>query len=332
MVRLKKFKERPASWDKLIKGYDSKTLFHESVWHDHILSIHKNSEMLYYAIHDKESIVGYFCGLVVRKFTFKIMGSPLSGTGTNYMGPVVNFNIDQVKVIAAIEAVRQQENIDFLELCNDVFQCDILQKNGYQLINSKTHKVKIATNEKEAFNTLKSTCRNRIRKGKKYNLQVEITNDPSIIDLFFEQYEEVYGKQGKSTPFRIKRVRSLYNHLYFSNRLLPVWVKKGETVIATGLFPYDEHTIYFWGAASWLKYQKFCPNELLHWEVIRFAVKNGIKRYNMCGGGSQFKNKFGGSDVSHTKFFKSSSRSIDLLKTIYKKWHFLWLSLNKIHF
>jgi len=322
-MRLEQYKERPANWDVLIKDYDSKTLFHETVWHDHILSIHRKSEMQYFSIHDDCGIVGYFCGLMVRKAIFKIMGSSLTGTGTNYMGPVVNSDIDQGKLIKAIDEVIKQNNIDYIELCNDVLNNEVLKEIDYHLSDGKTHKVNIADNEDGAFNNLKSVCRNRIRKGIKNGLKAEITSSREIVDIFYQQYIEVYGKQGRSLPFGIKRVNGLYDCLYPSGRLLTVWVKKGETVVASGLFPFDDNAIYFWGAASWLKYHKFCPNELLHWEVIKFAVKNGIKEYNMCGGHSQFKDKFGGSDVPHVKFVKTNSRLFDLLKFLYKKWYFL---------
>lgn len=331
-MHLEKLEHRPADWDELIKAFDSKTLFHESAWHDHILSIHKKSRMLYFSIIEKDKRVGYFCGLTVRKLSFNIMGSPLSGTGTNYMGPLVNIDVDQQKLIDSIDEMCKQEKIAYIELCNDILCRDFMENNGYLVSNGVTHKVEIAENIDAAFSNLKSTCRNRIRKGEKNNLQVEVSKDSSIVNFFFDQYTEVYGKQGKTTPFGIKRVKSLYDCLHAANRLLSIQVKKKDCVIATGLFPFDENAIYFWGAASWLKYQKFYPNELLHWEVIKFAVTNRIKIYNMCGGGSRFKNKFCGDDLAHLKYQKSTSRFIGMLISVYKEGHFIKLNFTPKHF
>jgi hypothetical protein len=270
---------------------------------------------------------------MVRKFIFKVLGSPLPGTGTNYMGPVVNAGIDQGKLITAIEVMCRRERLVYFELCNDLFSSDIMTLKEFHIGNSITHKIVVADDEESAFNNLRSTCRNRIRKGQKNRLKAEKTNDPGIVDVFFDQYKEVYGKQGKTTPFDIGRVRSLYECLHPSKRLLAVWVRNNDgKVLATGLFPYDENAIYFWGAASWLKYHKFSPNELLHWEVIKFAVQHKIKEYNMCGGGSQFKNKFGGDDVPHIKYYKSLSKSFYLLRRFYKKWHFFKLNLTPKYF
>jgi hypothetical protein len=256
------------------------------------------------------------------------MGSPLSGTGTNYMGPLINADVDQKDLIAAIDAMIEKENIAYFELCNDMLDRELLQNNGYSVSHGVTHKVEVADDIESAFQNLKSTCRNRIRKSEKNNLKAEIVKDTSLVGIFFDQFKEVYGKQGKSTPFGIERVQKLYDCLHPANRLLAVWVKKEGDVIATGLFPFDENAIYFWGAASWVKYQKYCPNELLHWEVIKFAVANNIKIYNMCGGGSRFKNKFGGDDRSYIHYQKSASVTVDFLKATYKDWHFLKMNFT----
>ncbi|MFO8055600.1 MAG: hypothetical protein R6U19_10620, partial [Bacteroidales bacterium] len=160
-MHLEKFDKRPENWDELIKGFSSKTLFHESVWHSHILSIHKKSKMLYFSISEKDRIIGYFCGLWVRKAGFNIMGSPLSGTGTNYMGPIVNADVDQKKLIDAIDAMCKREKIIYTELCNEMLCKDIIKNNGYLIGNGVTHKIEIADDIETAFSNLKSSCRNR---------------------------------------------------------------------------------------------------------------------------------------------------------------------------
>jgi GNAT acetyltransferase-like protein len=327
-MELVQYNSNPNNWDDLIKGFDSKTLFHETSWHRHILSIFKNSKIEYFYIKEKDKIVGYFCGLTIRKLFFNIIGSPLGGTGTNYMGPVVNKNIDQEALFDAINNMCINKKIAHLEICNDLLSNEVMRKYGFDRHYSITHKIMIQETEEKAFSTLKSVCRNRIRKGKKNNLKVEITDDPSILDYYFEQLKEVYGKQGIAVPFQKDRVISLYESLYKIKRLLPVWVKLKQKVIATGLFPYDENAIYFWGGASWLEYQKYYPNESLHWEIIKYAQLNHIKEYNMCGGSSQFKDKFGGNDTAHITYSKSYFYPLKYMRSIFQKAHFLELKMK----
>jgi lipid II:glycine glycyltransferase (peptidoglycan interpeptide bridge formation enzyme) len=180
-------------------------------------------------------------------------------------------------------------------------------------------------NQEDAWSQLKSACRNRIRKAEKNQLVVEIVEDLSLADEYYDQFIEVYGKQGMITPFGPERPRSLMQCLVPAKRILPLRIThQGETV-ATGLFPFDENSIYFWGAASWLRHHKLCPNELLHWEVIKFAISRNIPRYNMCGGTSQFKDKFGGSDVPFNHYSLSSVPMMKQARNIYRTAHFMKL-------
>ena len=113
-----------------------------------------------------------------------------------------------------------------------------------------------------------------------------------------------------------------------NKRVLKLGIKYQDQIIASGLFPFDENSIYFWGAASWIEFQHLLPNELIHWEVIRFALKNNIKVYNMCGGNSQFKNKFGGEDVPHLTYAMSLIPFLGNLRNLYTKIHWIKLKLK----
>ncbi len=324
-----KFETCPVEWDILISDFESKTIFHETSWHTHLCDALPNSEVLYFSIQENGKVIGYFCGHLVKKIFFNIMGSPLRGTGTNFMGPVVNSDINQSSLINAIEKMCQKEKIHHIELCNNILDKHIMNNAGFSVITRVTHLLNILSDKENMFMTLKSNCRNRVRKAVKNGLVVKIVHNCSIVDNFFEQFKEVYGKQGMAVPFKKARVASLFKRLD-QRRLLSLVVKKEDKLLATGLFPYDNHTIYFWGATSWLKYQKLCPNELLHWEVIKFAISNKIQFYDMCGGGSRFKNKFGGDDVPFILYTKSYVKFLKYAMLIYKKTHFLKLKAKAL--
>jgi lipid II:glycine glycyltransferase (peptidoglycan interpeptide bridge formation enzyme) len=174
-----------------------------------------------------------------------------------------------------------------------------MEKAGFTVEDGVTHLCPLPGDSDAAFASLTSEARNRVRKAQKSGVVVEQTDDPAVVGHFFEQFQEVYGKQGMTVPWGEERPRSLFNHLQPASRLFSVWARLDGEVLAAGLFPYDERCIYFWGAASWLRHHRLCPNEALQWAVIDFAARKGIPAYNMCGGTSQFKNKFGGADVPY---------------------------------
>jgi hypothetical protein len=313
---------RPPDWDDAIQPYSTKTLFHESAWLDHVHSIHPSGRIVYYEIIDGGDRVGFYCALRITRMMIPIHGSPLGGTGTNYMGPIVNEGIDQKSLIRALTDLFGPRHFLHLELSNPWLQRDVMVDAGFQVEDGVTHVCELPDDLDRAWGTLKTECRNRVRKAEKNEVIVERTNDSAIVDHFFDQFGEVYGKQGMVRPFSKDRPLSLFHHLNPAGRLLPLWAIRDGEVLAAGLFPFDDRSIYFWGAASWIRFQKLCPNEALHWAVIKFAVENGIPRYNMCGGTSQFKDKFGGSDVPYLKFHKSALPLLQTGRRLHKAWHF----------
>jgi hypothetical protein len=329
-LELVRLRGRPADWDTLIRRYDGKTLFHESCWLDHLLDIHPGSRIDYFVVRDGGADVGYFCAQRLRKFMLPIYGSPLPGTGTNYMGPVMRSGVDRVAVVQAILRACRRHGVAHLELSAAWLDDDVATSTGLLVDRGLTHVVPLPATEAEAWAGMKSTARNRVKKAERAGLLVDLTSDPAVVDHFFEQLGEVFGKQGMATPYSIERPRSLFRRLMRAGRLLAAWVKHDEEVIAAGLFPHDDRHIYFWGAASWLKAQHLCPNELLHWRVIQRAVELGIPAYNMCGGESQFKDKFGGRDVPYHLYSRSLVPLLSPARRAYRRLHWWRLRLRGV--
>jgi len=326
-MRIIPLPNRPGDWDERIRGYPTKTLFHESAWHAHLLDIHRASAMEYFEIADGGEPIGYFCAQRVRKLVFAVCGSPMPGTGTNYMGPVVPAGTEQQRLLQALVAVCHERGFHHAELSHEWLDPTVMRESSFEVHERMTHVVPLPSREAEAWDALTSPCRNRVRKAQKAGLVAEATDDPAIADRYYEQFLEVYGKQGMVAPYGIDRPRSLVARLGPSGRLLAVWVRHKGEVLATGLFPFDEHCVYFWGGASWLRHQHLCPNELLHWTMMQLAIARGIPRYDMCGGGSQFKSKFGGTDVPHYLYNRSFIPLFALGRRLYTWWHWRRLRL-----
>jgi hypothetical protein len=327
-VSVKPLPERPVDWDARISRYESAMVFDTAAWHDHLKESRPDLKFEYAQLMAEGKEIGYFSAARMSKALLTILGSPMPGTGTNYMGPIMDPSTAIGPVVDGILRYARGKGAAHLELAHPRFDTPTMRAAGMDVHEGVTHVVPLSNSEDQVFKGLKSTCRNRIRKAEGNGLVGEVTEDPSIVDHFFAQFNEVYAKQGMSVPFGIERPRALFRHLVGAGMLLPVWVRKDAEVLAAGLFPYDRHSVYFWGAGSWLKYQQLCPNELLHWTVMREAVKRGVSQYNMCGGGSQFKDKFGGADVPYVHYSKSLFPGLRPARELYRKMHWLRLRLT----
>ena len=322
MIRFMPLAARPAEWDREIRPYAGRTIFHESAWLDHVLDIHPDGRIACFEITDGEERVGLHCGLRITRMMVPIHGSPLGGTGTNFMGPLVHPDVDGREVVRALARLFGPRHFLHLEIGHPSLERAVMEAEGFQVQENVTHVVPLADGAEAAWAGMRSEARNRVRKAEKGGVVVERTEDPAIVDHFFAQFQEVYGKQGMTTPFGVERPRSLFDRLLPAGRLLPLWARKDGEVLAAGLFPYDDRRIYFWGAASWLRHQHLCPNEALHWEVMRFAAERGLEAYDMCGGTSRFKDKFGGEDVPYLSYHRSALPFLQTARRMYRDRHF----------
>ncbi len=300
--------EEANRWDELVAPYASRHLFHRQVWLDY-LAASRGLEIRKWSIMDGRRRLGYFCGGLVRKGPFRILGSPLRGWGTNFMGPVVDEPIDQPALLGALDAVSRQEGLAMIELEHPLLQPAILSARSYEDNHDRTFVVPLAPFDPDAtFERIHSKKRNQIRKAIKSGLTVEDTDDPAIADEFYDRFADLMRHKGRVPPYPPEHPRLLFRHLRPEGLLFALRVRDASgRVLATGLFPHDDRTVYFWGGASWQDGRELNPNDYLQWSVIRLACERGLQAYNMCGPG-RFKRGFGGDLVDVHRWHKCYSR------------------------
>lgn len=298
-----------ARWDELIAGYESRDVFHRRAWLDY-LAESRDARIALWAIRNRTGIVGYFCGGVVRKGPFRILGSPLRGWGTNSMGPVIDADVDQAGLLRAWDELALAERFAMVEVEHALLADSGFRAHAYEAVPGATYVVALSTGDPDRmWRALDSTCRNRIRKARREGLTVEDTPDPAVADEFYDQYFALMQRKGLVPPYPRETARLLVRHLRDAELLFALRVRDAAgRVIATGLFPHDDRSVYFWGGASWHDSRDLCPNDLLHWELMRLAASRGLRRYNMCGDGP-FKKKFGGAFVTVKRWRKCYWRS-----------------------
>src|SRR6266508_3286945 len=104
-------------WDDLIAPYPGREPFHRKVWLDYLAST-RGMPTRFWAIRERGTTVGYFCGGLLTKGPFRILGSPLKGWGTNYMGPVVREDVDYGELLEAFDLLACEERLAMTEIEN----------------------------------------------------------------------------------------------------------------------------------------------------------------------------------------------------------------------
>jgi hypothetical protein len=281
-------------WDELTSPYDGRQLFHHKAWLDQLAVAHRAAIGLW-AIRAGGRTVGYFCGGIVKKGPFRVLGSPLKGWYTNFMGPIVNSDFDQSAFLAAIDDLAAEERLAMVEIESPRLLDHGLCKFNYEPVDQPTYVIDIVPDRLDTmWKRLHRKARKAVRVAKEHGVMVEDTDDPAIIDELYDELAERLARKKTSLRFSKHLPQLTFRYLRPLNLIFALRVLDPQRrTIATGLFPHDDRTMYFAFTGSRMSAWNLFPNDLMHWAVIELAAAQGIRAYNMCGFG-RFKSKFGG--------------------------------------
>lgn len=299
-MQLHRVRWEDVNWEKLDR-YPDRTIYQTREWLQFVAAT-QNASPVVAALVDGEHIRGFFTGLVIRKFRFRILGSPFPGWTTSYMG----FNLEPG--VCRIEAARLLRSFAFeelgcvhLEMSDRRLPMDAAKSLGFGIREARGFEVDLSQPEDRIFANMSSSCRRCIRKAEKLGVTVHsvrnVDDARSFATEYYDQLEDVFAKQSLVPTYSRTRVVQLIEHVFPAGRLLLLRALDPDgSCIATGIFPAFNDTMYFWGGASWRNGQHFRPNEAIQWYAMRHWKASGITRYDMSGKG-EYKRKYGGEDI-----------------------------------
>ncbi len=309
------------TWDARIADYESAHLFHRQVWLDY-LAASQRVQIRHWVIRESGRTVGYFCAGIFSRGPFRILGSPLKSWGTNFMGPVVNPGFDTDAFLRGLDELAAAEGIATLEIENPILSVERMSAAGYDVATDSSYIVELMPYDEAAvWGRIDSKYRSKVSKARRSGLTVVESSDAGMTDEYYDQLVAVMTRKGLFPPYDRDRPRLMFEHLYPKNMLLALQILStdGET-IASGLFPHDERTIYYWGGASRMAGRQYSPNDLMVWSAMEWAVKHGLTACNLCGPG-KFKQKFGGELVPTQRWQKYYSPMARWGRAAYARFH-----------
>jgi hypothetical protein len=314
-VRLERLAPGDVDWAQL-DDLPDRVVYQTHEWMNFIADVQGGEPVLARLV-DGSTTVGQFTGLVVKRFGFRILGSPMPGWTTGPMG----FNLDDG--VSRREAVEALVEFAFgplacahLELFDHKITLADVDGLGFEHTLWTGLEVDLDRSEDEIWASLKSPCRTAIRKAEKQGVVVEEAADMSFADEYHAQAEDVFAKQSMVPPFNAERLRALIRHVGPSGRLLMLRTLDVEgTCIATGVYPGTRRGAHFLLGASWRDYQHLRPNEALMWDAIKRWKWQGAKAFDL-GWALDYKRKWGGHEVETPYLRKSRSRPVAGLRVL----------------
>lgn len=305
-------------WDEL-DSYADRNVFQTREWLSFIEKTQR-AEPVIAAIRRGDETVGFFTGLVIRRYGIRILGSPFRGWTTSYLG----FNLREgVSRRAAVEALLpfafRSLGCLHLELRDRHLQPGDVEGLGFDYSPKTIFEVDLRRSEEKIFAGMTSACRRCIRKAEKVGVTVEEAKDLEFATDYYAQLRDVFAKQSLVPTHDSTRVTELIRHLLPTGRLLLLRARDHEgRCIATGVFPAMNGRMHFWGGASLRQYQILRPNEAVMWHAMKYWKVRGAEWCDLAGG-AEYKRKYGPDEVSVPFFRISRFRTIAMARDLAKR-------------
>jgi len=311
MVQFRALDVAAVQWQALDR-FDDRVVFQTRAWLNFIAESQRATPIVA-EIRDDGAVVGFFSGLIVRKFGVRILGSSFPGWTTPYIGFNLAAGYSRSRLLEPLMAWAFRDlKCLHVEVSDRCFQPE--DGRGLDRTAYETYKSDLTRSEDELFKGMESACRRCIRKAERSGIVVEEAHDLAFADEYYEQLKDVFAKQGKLPTYTVDRVRLLLKHLLPTGHLLAVRARNPEgRCIATGLYPGMNDTAFFWGNASWRTEQHWRPNEYLHWYALRYWKARGVKLFDWGGGGT-YKEKYGVEPYVVQWFYKSKYRVLTTVR------------------
>jgi hypothetical protein len=250
--------------------------------------------------------VGYFAGLLIRRFGARILGSPFPGWGTEYMGFQLCDGVSRRQAAKAlIEYAFDQLHCLHLEFRDRSFGAADVEGLGFDVRTAVGYEVDLTPPESEILARMEQRSRWAIGKAGRMGVTIEEAQDDAFAEDYHAQLQDVFAKQRLVPTYGADRVRALMRLLLPTGMLLLLRARDAQgRCVATGIFPGANSRMFFWGGASWRQHQILRPNELIMWHAMRHWKRRGMKTCDL-GGGGDYKRKFGPYEIRVPHFAKS---------------------------
>ena len=195
-------------------------------------------------------------------------------------------------------------------------------------VDTKQHKVsmvlELEKDEDSHWKILDPKVRNQIRKAEKSGLQV-VTGHSELLDGFYEVF--CRNMRDLGTPVYGKDFfRNILESFPDTTRIISVMIN--EKTVAAGILTWFRDTLEVPWASSIREYREMCPNNLLYWEAIKFAIGNNARKFDFGRstpdeGTYRFKKQWGSQPVQlYWQYLLGNGKSIRELNPGNPKYHF----------
>ena len=306
--------EQIANWDALIADFPARQVFHRQAWFNCLVES-QQAEWKYWAVLEGGRTVGFFSGGVIQRGPFRVFGSPLRTWHTSNMGPLLGGEVDGQAFVKALDELARREGFAMMEIEYPTMPHAAYEAAGFNVHQTWTHQLPLTTDINAMLHRMSNGRKHGIRKSQRNGL--EVVECPEAAELVYDQLSRALAAKGARVPFSAEFPQAVVRNLKAIRRVFTLGVRNAEgQILAVGIFPWDNGTVYLWDCSSEIEGRNLHPNDLLHWGLMQRAAERGLTLYDMSGYG-RFNRAFGAQLVATHRWNKCYSLAARSARSIY---------------
>lgn len=256
-------------WDAYVEGCPDATLYHLWGWRE-VFEGAFGHRAIYLAARRDGEITGI---LPLVRFDHALFGRFLvSLPFVNYGGVVASNDVAARALVGHARALGEQSKSSHVELRHFDQRFPDLQAKRHKV----TMLLPLARSAESLWEKVDKKVRNQVRKAQKSNLTTE-SGGVEWLGEFYEVFCRNMRDLGTPVYGRTFFERVLRQ---FPDRARVFVVRKGRTPVAAGISLAYRGSIEVPWASSLREYRTNCPNYLLYWTMLEFAIDQGFEQFD----------------------------------------------------
>ncbi|QBO35706.1 peptidoglycan bridge formation glycyltransferase FemA/FemB family protein [Periweissella cryptocerci] len=136
--------------------------------------------------------------------------------------------------------------------------------------------------EESLIATFHKKTRYNIRLAERKGVEVESGNSKELMDVFYETYKEMSIRHG--ITYRPAEYFDRMLEAFPEDSIMRIYIARHEGDVLSGAiaFNFGDKVWYMYGGSTEIK-RNFMAPQLVQWEMIKWAMNTGKKRYDMGG-------------------------------------------------
>jgi len=307
------------AWDDIVISSSHSTIFHTVEW----LRLVQNQSIAEFhplMFYKGTTLIAIYPIFIKKQGPIKIALSPLSRSYMLYLGPVIADyeSLKQDKKESIYLQVQQELDKYIFETkgCKyarirsspGLFDSRPLRWSGYTVEPFYTQRIELTQGIDYVWKQFNKKLKDDIHKAERENVIVRTGKEDDLAFIHDSLYKRYIDQTLKPTDNK-KFLLALFRKFYADKMKIFVAEYKGQRVGGC-IYLCFKNIMYAWVGVPKTDIAGISPNDLIHWEAIKFAQTNGLEYFeNMDAGDDlrlrQFKSKYNPSLViwySATKY------------------------------